>query len=64
MSKKIALKKGDQIIIGIPTTLYKLLGVCAETIRRWIRANKNDGRFEKNGYEVFFDVEEAKKIIL
>jgi len=40
MSKKIALKKGDQIIIGIPTTLYKLLGVCAETIRRWIRANK------------------------
>jgi hypothetical protein len=60
MSKRIALKKDNKILIGIPTTVHKRLGVCSETIRRWVRKNKDDGYFEKNGYEIFFDVKEIK----
>ena len=60
MSKLIALKKDNKILIGIPTTINDILGVCSETIRRWVRKNKSDGYFEKNGYEVFFNVKELK----
>ena len=53
MSKRIVLKKDNKIFIGIPTTVSKRLGKCAEQIRRYVRDNKGGGHFEENGYEVF-----------
>ena len=60
MANKVALKKGNRIIIGHSTKVYKLLGLgWAETVRRWIRRNKKENNhkpIEKNGYEIFTDV--------
>lgn len=56
MSKRIVLKKKNKIFIGIPTTVYERLGVCDETVRRWIRDNKGGGHFEENGYDVFLNI--------
>jgi len=62
MANKVALKKGNEIIIGHSTKVYKKLGLkWAETVRRWIRRNKKEDNhtpIEKNGYEVFTNVTE------
>ena len=63
MAHKVALRKGDEIIIGNSTKVYKILGLkWSETVRRWIRRNRkeNDHKpIEKNGYEVFTKVTEV-----
>ena len=60
---KVVVKKGDKLIIGSAVSLFNLLGLkTPETIRRWVRDKKTT---EKNGYEVFTDVEDttSKKIL-
>lgn len=56
---RVILKKGNKLIIGSAVSLFKLLGLkTPETIRRWVRENKTT---EKNGYEVFTDIEDLTK---
>ena len=57
--KRVILKKGNKMFVGISTSVYKVLGLeSPETVRRWIRGKKFKVR---NGYEVYTDVEELKK---
>ena len=53
MSKRVVLKKGNKMFIGISTSVYKMLGYKSpETIRRKIRGKKN---FHRRGFDVFTD---------
>jgi len=56
MSKRVILKKDNKIIVGTPTTVNEKLGICSETIRRWIRKGNKTEPFMYNGYEVFLKV--------
>jgi len=62
MANKVALKRGNKIIVGRSTMVYKLLGLeTPETVRRWLRKfrkTKQNHPIKKNGYEVFTDVTE------
>ena len=56
---RIVIKKGNKIIIGSAISLFGLLGLkTPETLRRWTRDKKTT---EKNGYEVFTDIEDLTK---
>ncbi len=57
----VAIKKGDRLIIGNPDVVCKHLNKSAETVRRWVRANKNCHR---NGWDIYVDESKFQKIFV
>ena len=58
---KVAIKKGDRLIIGNPDVICKHLERSAEQVRRYVRAGKN---CKKNDWDVYVKESEFNKIFV